>query len=201
MRGRGIPIVVVLIAAVVGAIVGAIAGIHYYNTHLGDWKIGATAILIGIGITAVVVVVVWLLWALLALGRAEPQPPAFTDDARPAVPSYMTKPGTPITHVEPSKRGTTNIVDVLASLGSIGAGIYLLQYQSAGSSETGTSWFEIIGHGIGIYFIAKGIFIARTAYLQAQARNLLEDMVDIARTRERRSVEATPPPPSVSEGD
>jgi hypothetical protein len=55
-----------------------------------------------------------------------------------------------------------SIFDVIPALGSIGAGIYLLQYQSVGDAATGTSWFEIIGHGMGVYFIAKGLFIGRT---------------------------------------
>jgi hypothetical protein len=30
---------------------------------------------------------------------------------------------------------------------------------------TGQSWFEVIAHGMGVYFIGKGLFIARQLYL------------------------------------
>src|ERR1700733_13743621 len=71
-------------------------------------------------------------------------------------------------------RQTTNLVDLVAAGGSITAGIYLLQYQDLGDSSSGTSWFQIIGHGIGIYFLAKGVFMLRAGALQASARNRLE---------------------------
>jgi hypothetical protein len=65
------------------------------------------------------------------------------------------------------------VVDVLATLLCIGAGVYLLQYNSSGDQ---TSWFEIIGHGMGIYFIGKGLFIARATHLQARAADALDQI-------------------------
>ena len=78
-----------------------------------------------------------------------------------------------------TKYQTTNLIDILAMLGSIGAGGYLLQYTSSGQAS-GTSWFEIIAHGMGLYFIAKGLFMGRSTYLQADARNKLAQLVELA---------------------
>lgn len=62
------------------------------------------------------------------------------------------------------------LLDIAATLLCIGAGIYLLQYHG----ETGpTSWFEIIGHGMGIYFIGKGLFVARSTFLATDQRDAL----------------------------
>lgn len=52
------------------------------------------------------------------------------------------------------------ILDIASVLLCIGAGVYLLQTNSVGES----SWFEVIGHGMGVYFIGKGLFIARSLY-------------------------------------
>jgi hypothetical protein len=48
-------------------------------------------------------------------------------------------------------------VGVIAGLICAGAGVYLLQWESAGSEA---NWFEAVAHGMGIYFIGKGIFVA-----------------------------------------
>lgn len=60
------------------------------------------------------------------------------------------------------------------------AGIYLLQYNAVGDSTVGTSWFQIIGHGMGIYFIGKGLFVARSTYLEAQQVDRLAQLVAFA---------------------
>jgi len=52
---------------------------------------------------------------------------------------------------------------LVAAIGSIGAGIYLLTKHSIPvtlGGDTGQSWLEVIAHGIGVYFIAKGIWMA-----------------------------------------
>jgi len=44
----------------------------------------------------------------------------------------------------------------------VAAGIYLLTKSSAPitlGEQEGQSWLEVIAHGIGIYFIGKGIFV------------------------------------------
>jgi hypothetical protein len=45
---------------------------------------------------------------------------------------------------------------IVAGLASIGAGIYLLQAQSA---STQTTVFDVLMHGIGAYFIARGLWM------------------------------------------
>jgi len=60
-----------------------------------------------------------------------------------------------------------NLQVLLGWLGAVvcvAAGIYLLQYNAVDQSGTGTSWFQIIGHGMGIYFIGKGLFVASQQY-------------------------------------
>jgi hypothetical protein len=60
------------------------------------------------------------------------------------------------------------------------AGIYLLQYNAVSDSTTGTSWFQIIGHGMGIYFIGKGLFVARSTWAEADQAKHLAALVKLA---------------------
>lgn len=54
----------------------------------------------------------------------------------------------------------SKLVDVVAALLAIGAGIYLLQSQSVSIAGVGgTSWFQVLAHGIGVYFIARGLWM------------------------------------------
>jgi hypothetical protein len=46
-------------------------------------------------------------------------------------------------------------VSSIAGLVAVGAGIYLLSRQSA----SGDTWLEVLAHGIGVYFIAQGLFM------------------------------------------
>jgi hypothetical protein len=46
-------------------------------------------------------------------------------------------------------------VSSIAGLVAVGAGIYLLSRQSA----SGDTWLEVVAHGVGIYFIARGLFM------------------------------------------
>jgi hypothetical protein len=60
------------------------------------------------------------------------------------------------------------------------AGIYLLQYNADTGTAGGTSWFQIIGHGMGIYFIGKGLFVARSTWLESQQAEHLAQLVQFA---------------------
>ncbi|MES2360097.1 MAG: hypothetical protein V4529_17280 [Gemmatimonadota bacterium] len=83
------------------------------------------------------------------------------------------------------------LLDYAAAIICVAAGVYLLQYNAA-VSVGGTSWFQIIGHGMGIYFIGKGIFVARSTRLQAQARDRLAQLVSL-QTEETRTVPSGQP--------
>lgn len=73
------------------------------------------------------------------------------------------------------------LIDLLAGLICVGAGIYLLRYNAAAIvGFKGTSWFQIIGHGMGIYFIGKGIFGARSNILAASQKEQLKYLADWA---------------------
>src|SRR5579871_5373762 len=78
------------------------------------------------------------------------------------------------------------LLDVLASLACIVGGGLLLTFTSAnpGSySFTGDNFFETASHGIGLYCIGKGLFIARSTYLIDQARSALGRLVEFAGRR------------------
>ncbi len=46
-------------------------------------------------------------------------------------------------------------VSMIAGLVGIGAGIYLLAQQSA----NGNTWAEVFAHGLGIFFVACGLYM------------------------------------------
>jgi hypothetical protein len=74
------------------------------------------------------------------------------------------------------------LIDIAAALLSVGAGLYLLQYGGETTSiagESGTSWFEIIAHGMGIYFVAKGLWMARSLHLQKQQLDATRTLVEL----------------------
>jgi hypothetical protein len=54
------------------------------------------------------------------------------------------------------------------------------------SGVSGTSWFEILAHGIGVYFIGKGIFIGTTTWTQAEANERLDRLVEFEAHRHAR---------------
>lgn len=54
---------------------------------------------------------------------------------------------------------------VAAGLTCVAAGVYLLQTQSLGEES---SWLETIAHGMGIYFIGKGVFVWVSVLMQAE---------------------------------
>ncbi len=54
--------------------------------------------------------------------------------------------------------GWSLLFGVVAALVSVGAGIYLLQSQSAAAEAT---VFDVLMHGIGSYFLARGAWMVR----------------------------------------
>jgi hypothetical protein len=70
------------------------------------------------------------------------------------------------------------LLTIASALVCIGAGLYLLQYNATGSGDAagGTSWFQIIGHGMGIYFIGKGLFVGRSLFM-AESQNSKLDLI------------------------
>jgi hypothetical protein len=51
------------------------------------------------------------------------------------------------------------LVNLLAGLIGVGAGIYLLTQRS----ESGPTWLEVIAHGSGAFFIACGLYMIGSA--------------------------------------
>jgi hypothetical protein len=47
------------------------------------------------------------------------------------------------------------LVNLVAGLVAMGAGIYLLAH----TSESGPTWLEVIAHGSGAFFIACGLYM------------------------------------------
>lgn len=63
----------------------------------------------------------------------------------------------------------TKVLGLLSALGSIAAGVYLLDTQAVQEN----SLLETMMHGIGIYFLAKGLYLGATVYVQEDIRMLL----------------------------
>lgn len=61
-------------------------------------------------------------------------------------------------------------LDGIAALIAVGAGVYLLLTDTVASD----SYIAVIGHGMGAYFVAKGIFIGRSLHLQARMVDLID---------------------------
>lgn len=85
-----------------------------------------------------------------------------------------------------------NVIGWLSAAFCIGAGVYLLQYNGATTGLAGgTSWFQIIGHGMGIYFIGKGLYVGRSTWLQAEQADRLKQLVELG-AHERAAQAARP---------
>jgi hypothetical protein len=94
----------------------------------------------------------------LALGGSHPQVPG---------PTNRTPPDSPAD-------GFGMLMAVVSALASIGAGIYLLSAKSVATFAGGsTSWFQILAHGIGVYFIAKGLFMGASLRQEIEQTKLL----------------------------
>jgi hypothetical protein len=52
-----------------GAAGGIVAGLHYYDDHLGDWRIGMTAVAVGLAVLAGTAVFAAPFWLLLRPSR------------------------------------------------------------------------------------------------------------------------------------
>lgn len=73
-------------------------------------------------------------------------------------------------------------VGILGAVVCIGAGAYLLTIQSAAE---GTTIFEAIAHGMGAYFIGKGLFVGAMAVIQTDSRDFLRQLVEFCRAAPR----------------
>jgi hypothetical protein len=56
-------------------------------------------------------------------------------------------------------------VNSIAGLVAVGAGIFLLAHQN----ESGDTWLEVLAHGVGIYFIARGLYMIGSSITSAAA--------------------------------
>ena len=74
------------------------------------------------------------------------------------------------------------VIDILSTVVCAAAGVYLLSIQA----QDPNSLIEAIAHGIGIYFLAKALFIARSTHLDAEAATLLGRLTEFAALRHSR---------------
>lgn len=58
------------------------------------------------------------------------------------------------------------LIDFLAGAACVAAGLYLMTIQSVGE----TTVFVAIAHGMGLYFIGKGLFVWRANYIASRPR-------------------------------
>jgi len=75
------------------------------------------------------------------------------------------------------------LLELVAALVSVGAGVYLLSKGTAPievGGASGESWFQVLAHGIGIYFIARGIWMFSQLGMQRSANEALERLVDLS---------------------
>jgi hypothetical protein len=70
---------------------------------------------------------------------------------------------------------------VVSALVAIGAGIYMLTLQT---QAQGTTIFEAIAHGIGAYFVAKGLFMGFSLLKQDDAAYHLKLLAHFASERD-----------------
>jgi hypothetical protein len=73
---------------------------------------------------------------------------------------------------------------LLATIAAIVGGIVLLQFTSSGTSGysfTGRNIFETVSHGVGLYPIAKGLFIAPATNLATNERHETRKNTDAVR--------------------
>lgn len=67
-------------------------------------------------------------------------------------------------------------IGTLAGIVAILAGIYLLTSQAAGPN----SYLELLAHGIGAYFVGKGLWMIAMAHMESDSRSSLDDLVAFA---------------------
>lgn len=83
-------------------------------------------------------------------------------------------------NTESAGAGIGRLIDVAAALLAIAAGVYLLQSNSVSTAD-GTSWFQVIAHGLGLYFIARGLFMMRAAWFGSRSVDHLRYLAEWAR--------------------
>jgi hypothetical protein len=80
------------------------------------------------------------------------------------------------------------IASVLSSLACIGAGIYLLGTQAVAEN----SLLETLMHGIGIYFIGKGIYVGSSLAIQTETARHTRALVELEQAKRRQVSASTP---------
>lgn len=82
----------------------------------------------------------------------------------------------------------TKVLALISAFGCIAAGLYLLDAQAAAED----SLIETLMHGIGIYFLAKGLYLGASLYLQDDMRTMMRRSAEARGKRDREA--ATPSP-------
>jgi hypothetical protein len=80
------------------------------------------------------------------------------------------------------------LAEIGGALLSIGAGVYLLTKNGATitvGGQTGQSWFEVLAHGIGVYFVGKGAWMLGRVGQAYESARALERLVEIAEDAEK----------------
>lgn len=83
-------------------------------------------------------------------------------------------------------------LQVIAGLVAIGAGVYLLGFSSGSidiGGQKGRSWFDIIDHGMGAYFVARGIWMLATSGLQVEIADNIGHLVELQQWEADRAYE------------
>ncbi len=91
------------------------------------------------------------------------------------------------------------IAEIAAALLSGGAGVYLLTKHSVDvtvGGETGQSWLEVLAHGIGVYFIARGLWMLGRVGQAYDAARSLERLVEISEAEIGADTDASWPVPA-----
>lgn len=81
----------------------------------------------------------------------------------------------------------TKLASIVSALVAIGAGLYMITLQT---QAQGTTILEAIAHGIGAYFIGKGIFMGASLWKQNDGTDRLGMLVDFAAQRHVRETAA-----------
>ena len=76
-------------------------------------------------------------------------------------------------------RSYGKLLEILAGVIALGAGIYLLQEHSIATGGAGQSWFEVLAHGIGAYFVARGIWMIRQAGKSEDVVDRLDRLIEL----------------------
>jgi hypothetical protein len=82
-------------------------------------------------------------------------------------------------------RAYRKLVEAVAGVAAAGGGVYLLTWNSAGMVPgSGESWFQVLAHGIGIYFVARGVWMFSHAGSQEDVIDRLDRLIDLQRDEE-----------------